>query len=132
MAVTIHAAREALADAAATTGITAVTYMADNVEPPTFEVGEVSIEFDDTGYIDVLTFTCRLYVSLATDLTAQPELDAYLQRSGELSIKGALERDHKLGGTCQAMRVTRIDGYRVYQVAGLRYLGAQFTVIVMG
>lgn len=132
MALDISAVRQALADAAEVTGITTVTYVADTVEPPTFEVGEVSIDFDESGPIDILTVTCRLYVSRATDVLAQPELDQFMQRAGSKSLKAALEADTKLAGTCQAMRCTRIDGYRVYQVAGIPYLGAQLTVIVMG
>jgi len=132
VAINISAARQALADAAGSTGISTFTYIADNIEPPTFEVGEISIDFDDTGNIDLLSVICRLYVSVATDSAAQSELDLYMARSGSKSLKTALEVDHKLGGACQAMRVEKIDGYRVYQVAGIRYLGAQITVSVMG
>lgn len=132
MALVITDVRQALANAAEATGIGAVTFVADNIEPPIFEVGEVTVDFDQSEYIDKLTITCRLYVSVATDTGAQAELDPYMQRAGDQSIKAALEADRRLGGTCQAMRVERIDGYRVYQVAGIRYLGAQVTVIVMG
>lgn len=133
MALDISAVRQALATAAATTGIASVTFLAEAIEVPLFEVGEVSIEFDTPAeYLDTLSFICRLYVSVASDSGSQPDLDRFMERAGLYSIKTALESDRSLAGTCKGMRVMKVDGYRVYQVATIRYLGAQFAVTVMG
>jgi hypothetical protein len=104
----------------------------DKVETPAAQVGEVEIEYDKTmgRGLDELTFKIRVYASRADDRSGQDKLDGYLKGSGSTSVKAAIEGDRTLGGTAQTLRVTGVSGYGVYEVAGMAYVGAEFTVTV--
>lgn len=104
----------------------------DKISPPAAVVGEVEIEFDlamGRG-LDEMTWRVRVYASRADDRSGLTKLNGYLAGSGSSSVKAALESDRTLGGVCQMLRVERVDGYGVYEVAGMQYLGAEFTVRV--
>lgn len=120
--------------AAAIASLTAFEYMPDAVEPPAFGVGDVVIDFDETmgRGLDSMLVTCPLVVPRATDQAGQAELDGYLQTSGPTSVKAALEVDRTLGGACQSLRVEQASGYGQYEVAGVAYYGALFSVRVWG
>ena len=59
-------------------------------------------------------------------------LRRFLRPSGPGSIKAALEADRTLGGLVDALVVAKRFGYGVYDVGGIDYLGARFTVRVWG
>lgn len=102
----------------------------DKVSPPAATIGEVEIEFDlamGRG-LDEFTWKVRVYASRADERSGLSKLNGYLAGSGSLSVKAALESDRTLGGVCEMLRVERVDGYGVYEVAGVQYLGAEFTV----
>jgi hypothetical protein len=131
----ISAVRTSLASAAAgISGLRSRAFIADAIEPPTFVVGEVEQDFDLTmgRGVDVVTVQCRLYTSRASERGGQDALDVYLAGSGARSIKRALEVDKTLGGACQDLRVSGQRGYGVYNVGGLEYIGAEFSIQVWG
>lgn len=139
--------RDALADAARTVvlpsnagKLVCTGYMPDSVTVPQFFPADVEIDYD-TAYgrgQDDLTITCRILVSRATDRRGQAILDALLSGSGESSVKAALEAargapgEAALGGLADDLQVKRMQGYRLYEHAGIQYLGAEITVRVIG
>ncbi|GGN96154.1 hypothetical protein GCM10010112_87150 [Actinoplanes lobatus] len=111
----------------------------EHVDPPSFEVGEIAIDgdqsfSDDTGSaIETGLITCRVYVARSGAAEAAHELLRLLLRShGPSSIKAALEADRTLGGVVDALVVERRTGYGMYDVAGVTYYGARFEVRVWG
>lgn len=131
--------RQGLATAAGTiSGLAALPFMPDSVNPPTFFVGEMEIEYDKAfgRALDELMATCRLLVSRADDKYGQQELDRFLAGSGPLSVKQALQSDPTLGGVCDALHVVRATGYGLFEFGVgndmSRYYGIEFTVRVIG
>ncbi|MET8147622.1 hypothetical protein ACIBSW_06815 [Actinoplanes sp. NPDC049668] len=122
-----------------TLALNAHGFARDEIDPPTFEVGEVEIGDDETfdddfgSALESPQYTCRLYVSRASDGDlAHPLLRRFLRPSGPGSVKAALEADRTLGGLVDALVVAKRFGYGVYDVGGVDYLGARFTVRVWG
>lgn len=110
-------------------------YQPDSVTPPSFAVGEVDVEFDQAMHrgLDVVMYTCRLFVSSASDRSGPATLYTYLEGSGPTSLKTALEADKTLGGACQQLRVVAVRGAgRLFTVGLDQYIGAEFTVRVWG
>jgi hypothetical protein len=104
----------------------------DSINPPSAAVGLQSLLFDRTfgrGH-DELQFVVRLYASRADDRAGQRRLDSFIAGSGASSVKEAIEVDLTLGGTAIQCRVTGVDNYGVYEVAGTPYYGAEFAVTV--
>jgi hypothetical protein len=99
---------------------------------PMFAPLELDLSYNQTfgGLVEVL-FTCQVFVSRGDTDTGRKALVGYLAESGSSSIKAALEADKTLGGTAKALIVERCRGAgRLYEVAGIDYLGAQFDVRV--
>lgn len=113
-------------------GLRAFSYMPDRVSVPAAIVGEVGIDFDLTfgRGLDQFAITVRVYVSKASDRAGQDKLDGYLAGSGASSIKAAIEADKTLGGAAQTLKVVAVTGYGVYEVGGVDYLGAEFSVVI--
>lgn len=93
---------------------------------------EPAISFDSTmarGSDDYL-FLVTLLVQFADDSSAQDKLDGYLQGSGALSVKAAIEGDPSLGGVAHFVHVREVREYGEIEYNGVRYLGAVFVVEV--
>lgn len=106
---------------------------------PSFQVFERTAEFDASmgRSVDKWLINCRVYAASASDdRDGAALLDAYLKPDGPTSIRQVLTQnggatvDRTLGGVCQSMRVVKVDGYAVYMVNDVGYLGATFTVEV--
>ena len=137
----IAAIRQGLAAAAdAIDGLTCYGFVPDAIVAPCFMACEVEINFDSAfgRGLDTVTVTCRVLVSRADDKAGQSGLDAYLAGSGSSSLKAALEAargapgQSALDGACDDFRVTRVQGYRLYEHAGVDYFGAELTVMCIG
>lgn len=129
----ISGIRDGLAVRLATiTGLRTTSYEPDKIAVPAAVVGDVEVTFDRAmgRGLDEIKVTVRLYASRAADRSGQKALDAYLTGSGPSSVKAAIEADRTLGGACSDLRVTGVDGYGVYEVAGTAYYGAEFAVTV--
>lgn len=122
--------REGLANALrAIDGLRVTAHIADAITVPAAVVGPARLDREPaTTHIDVVTVAIRVYTSRADVRSAQDTLEAYLAGSGDKSVMAALEADRTLGGVVQALRVTGFDGYDSYEVAGVTYIGAEFTV----
>lgn len=113
-------------------GLRVLSYAPDRVSVPAAAVEIESVEFDRTfgRGMDEFSLVVRLYASRADDRAGQDRLDTYLAGSGTASVKAAIEADASLGGIAQTLRVTRVENYGVYEVAGVSYFGAEFRVSV--
>lgn len=131
---TVPQLRDALKAALATiAGLRASDTVLDSITPPIAVVGPPGIAYDlaMARGADRYTFPVRVYASKASEKAGQDKLDGYLSKEGALSIKAALEADPSLGGVAQSVRVVSAQGYGVYEVAGVAYVGAEFTVDVI-
>lgn len=106
----------------------------DQFSPPAAIVGmPTAIQFDFVfgRAADRLTYPVRLLVAKATDRSAQERLEQYLDGSGSLSVKTAIEADPSLGGAANVTRVLSAQGLGVYDMGGVSYLGCDLTVEVI-
>jgi hypothetical protein len=141
------AIRDAIADAASavvlptgTAKLTCTGYVPDAIVAPHFYVGEYTVNFDRAmrRSLDELEFTCLVLVGRADDRAAQRILDALLAGSGTASLKVAIEAargapgEYALGGLAHDLHVMRIQGYRWYEHAGTKYVGAELVIKVIG
>jgi hypothetical protein len=123
-----------------TAKLTSTGYAPDAVTTPCFYVGDYTVDFDKTMRrgLDEVEFTCAVLVSRSDDLSGQKVLDGLLSGAGTGSLKAAIEAArgapgaYALGGAAHDLRVTRVQSYRYYEVAGIQYLGAELTVRVIG
>lgn len=113
-------------------GLQCFPYPPDKIVPPTFEVGlPEPISFDeeyDEGS-DSMTFPVAVWVGRKQDRSSVANLAPYVSTSGDKSIKAVLE-----SGTYTAMETLHIRTieFVIAPIAGVDYLGAQFTVEVTG
>lgn len=105
----------------------------DQINVPAAVVGMPKVEFDVTMVrgADKITVPVRVYASRADERSGQDLLDEYLDTNGATSVKTAIESDPQLGGAAHTLRVTTADGYGVYAIAGVDYLGVEFIVEVI-
>lgn len=99
------------------TGVQWSAYMLNN---PTAPYGEVYPGNDegvltkyDTTFgrgTDWWLLTVRVRVPFTSDIAAQQNLYRYIESSGALSVKEALEQDTTLGGACDDLRVESCSG----------------------
>lgn len=131
---TIPQLRDALEAALLTVpGLRASSVVLDSISPPIAVVGPPGIAYDMAMAQGAsrYTFPIRVYASRASEKAGQDRLDAYLSPTGTGSVKAAIEADPSLGGAAMTVRVTQAQGYGVYEVAGIPYIGAEFTVDVI-
>lgn len=119
-----------LADVA---GFQVSPYMLSSPTPPAAHVIPGEIEFDKAMArgSDRLVMLVQAFVALGTDIGAQKRLDAFLAGAGTSSFKEAIESDTTLAGAAHDLRVTGIQGYRVFTFEGKgQMLGAELRVEV--
>jgi hypothetical protein len=126
--------RAAIADALeGVGGLRCTAYEPAKVACPAAVVGDVEIDYDlafGTGCYES-TIKLRIYVSKVNDKAAGEKLDAYVSPDGASSVRAALYADKQLGGACDDLRVAGMGGYGFYDIAGVDYLGAEFTLKVL-
>ncbi len=110
------------------------------LEAPTPPFFDIEIHQDGNEYdlaaargIDHWTFLVRGCVARTGDIGSQVTLDNYLESSGGISVKEALESDPTLGGVVEAIHVSHATGPKAIGVAahsqpGNVYHGAEWTV----
>lgn len=120
-------------NASAVSGLNCVPYCPDSIAEPQFYCGEMEIDYlQDFGTDDAVTIACRVLVNRTDPQAAQANLARYLRRTGSTSVKAAIEAAPTLGGACDDLIVKRVHGHRLYTVGEKIYLGAEFTVFVIG
>jgi len=115
-------------------------YMPDGVTTPCFFIADYTIDYDKVmnRKLDHIEFTARVLVGRADDLAGQGLLDDMLSGSGVASLKAAIEAARgapgtaALNGYAHDLRVTRMQGLRLYEHSGVQYLGAEITILVIG
>ncbi|MGY0060860.1 hypothetical protein ACWY4P_30670 [Streptomyces sp. LZ34] len=141
----IASIREQLASAASAvslpnTSLTCTGFIPDGVNVPCFFIADYTIEYDKVmnRALDTIAFTGRVLVSRADDMSGQSLLDGMLSGAGPSSLKSAIEAargpagNPALGGYAHDLRVTRVQGLRLYEHAGTQYLGAELSIDVIG
>lgn len=122
--------------------LTALAYLPDAVSAPVIFTADIDVEFDRAfnGGMDQVMFTLRLLVSRADDRAAQLLLDGYISGSGAASIRTAIELGRAingaaggtLGGAAADMHLKSMTAYRWFQVGDTQFLGAEFSLLVIG
>jgi hypothetical protein len=109
-------------------------YMPNMPEIPAFCVAGMDIEPNVTMRArDQALITCYVFVSTGDDLEGQKLLDGYLSRTGASSIRAALFAAPTLSGACESAVVTRVGGYRMYDMPdGTQLFGAVIDIRVIG
>lgn len=122
------------ANANAITGLTALDYTPDSVEPPMFFPVPIDVEYDlaMSRGLDRITMTWRVLVSRTDDRASQRLLNSYLDGVGSTSLKAAISSDLTLGGACHNLRLERAEGNRFYEHNGIKFLGAQVVISATG
>lgn len=140
----IFAIREAIATAVQGTTVLdwvveAKAFLPDSVATtPMFFCAEYDIEYDRSMRgLTKMELTCRVLVGHADEYTAQKVTDTLFQPTGTSSLKAVIEaeRDHNtggFGGLCSDFRVIRMQGNRLYDVGGIKYVGGELVIEVMG
>lgn len=100
--------------------------------PAAFPIPVPPIEYDETMDSDVTDYNFRiiLLLQLSTLVYAQEDLDPYLDPSGSLSIRAAINGDGTLGGAAHWTRLARCSRYGEIEHNGIKYFGAEFPVEV--
>jgi len=131
---TTYDIRAALAEAlTAIPGLQASAYQMSSPTPPTAHVLRGAEEYDQSfqGGLHRPTFRVQAFVALSTDQGAPQLLDRYLDPTGDLSVKAALEADTSLGGLVQDLHVTTTTGETLFvRDQGGPLLGSEWTVEV--
>lgn len=136
----LNVVRRALAEALrGIDGLDVYHYTPGSVVVPCVYVADVEIEPNFTmGGDDDMTFTLRVLTSAADDEAGQDLLDVFLSRTGDRSIRVALETargapgEYALDGAADDLNVTRVGAYRIYTEGGSSYMGGEITVRVIG
>lgn len=119
----IRTALAALLEAGLGSELTVTAYMTANPVPPCADLFPTPVEYDAAfgRGSDDWTFTVRVFVDAADDVSSQETLDEFLAPAGPKSVKAALEADPTLGGLLpdgsDSIRVVRAEGYRTYETA---------------
>lgn len=92
---------------------------------------QIVFDFTFNRATDRVLYPVRLLVAKATDRSAQERLEQYLDGSGVLSVKTAIEADPTLGGAANITRVLNAAGLGVYDMGGVPYLGCEFQIEVI-
>lgn len=131
----LNAVAEGIADNIGTIdGLQALDYGPDDGVEPLFWVGGIEEQFDTAmgrGQ-DELSITCWLIVSRADDENGQKQVREYMAGSGTKSVRTVLCTDKTLGGAASDCRVTFARGPIPIELGSNRYIGAQFTIWVIG
>ena len=130
--------REGLATQLATvTGLQTSAYRLVSPSPPVCHVypAEPAAEYDIAIRTDRHFFVAEVLLQNPSDRGAQRKLDEYIGRGGVRSIKTNLEKrdvDQRiLGGACDDLVVTGVNGYGEYSITGGgSSLGARFRIEV--
>jgi hypothetical protein len=132
--VTIAAVRSALAGAVETiSGIRAIDYIPDQVNPPQAVVFRNTIDYDlvyGRG-ADEYHFTVRVYVGRTSERKAQEFLDELCEPSGATSLKTVVEANATLAALVDYARVRTAGVLQVATVADVDYLACDFDVEIV-
>ncbi len=138
MGATLAEIREQIAanlDAAYGMTVQTSAYQLEQITPPTLQVlGLDSVNYD-TAFgrgVDDWTITLQGMVGPTLDRGAQAILDGWLNGSGSLSVKAAVEADRTLGGKVFDSEVMSAGNYRQIKLTdGTVLLGCEWQIRVL-
>ena len=78
-----------------------------------------------------VTIPIRVYAGPVLEAEAQRVLDDCVSADGASSVRAAIDLDPQLSAVAQSCRVISAQAYGVYEIAGVNYLGVEFTVEVV-
>lgn len=117
--------------------LTATPFAPEALSPPHFFTAEFTGSYDKTfAGLAELALTCRLMLARSDDHTGQQQAKVMAStgvgtvNAAFLSMRGAPGQP-ALGGVCDDLHLTRVQGPRLYDIGGSFY-GIEFNVFVMG
>lgn len=120
-------------------GLNTSDVIPDAIAEPMFFIGEITVEYHQTfGTMIAMDVSCRLLVSRADNVSGQRNLRQYMAPTGAMSIPAALEAARgapgspALSGAADDLVVRRMQGHRLYTVGDTAYVGAEWSVHVIG
>lgn len=110
-------------------------YFLGKVEPPQLDIMmPAGALLYDTAFQrgnDELECIVRASVQWGDAVSGQEMLDALLDTDRpSTSMKGVIEAEKTLGGTCDAVRVVQASELKVFPLAGTDVIGVEFTVAI--
>lgn len=106
-------------------------YIAGPITPPFAYPAAADGNYDDTlDGAATAVVTVRLLTSRAEDQSGQELLDAFLATTGPTSVKAAIESDAALNALVDDLQVSGWSGYRLYEIGGVDFFGAELTVVI--
>jgi len=119
------------ANLATINGLRVSDYQPDSINPPVAIVFPVSLNYDETFYrgMQTYTFAVQIIVGRVSERTGQSTIDSYCSSTGSNSIKLAIESDKTLSGKAFDLRVTDMRNYGELLVGEVNYLSAEFVVL---
>jgi hypothetical protein len=129
--MTISDIRNGLATNLATIpGLRTSVNVPDQINVPMGIIQLDNITYDQAfaGGLTQYNFTITLFVSRASDRTAQNKLDAYSFTTN--GVKSAIESDRTLNGKAFDVRVVEMSNIGTVSLGEVSYLSADFTVNV--
>ncbi len=145
--MSVEAIREAISDRLDTIdGLAAFAYVPDSINAmPCAYPFPSGTDYDVTMAAGAhwQTWTVEVVVNIASGKAAQIQLDGFIEPSGPLSVKEAIEQYDEpgrvtLGGACNDLHVTACTGYTPYVLhtavsagGGAQALGCQWTVEIL-
>lgn len=126
--------RDGLADRLRTiSGLEVYETMPGTVQAPAAVVtpaGGTIVRFNTSSGSHDMFFTVVVLVQSSDFTSAQENLADYMDTTGSLSIKAAIEGDVDLGNTAHWVVVTTVGSMRELTVDATAYLAAEFAVTV--
>jgi hypothetical protein len=129
--MTIQAIRTGLATNLGTiSGLRTSVDVPEQINVPIAIIQLDNISYDQAygGGLTQYNFTVTLFVSRASDRTAQRKLDGYAFTTS--GVKSAIESDKTLGGNAFDVRVVEMSNIGTVSLGEVSYLSADFTVNV--
>ena len=115
-------------------GTTVNTYAKQkgSIQVPAVIVERARTVFDSTmgRGADDLILSVILLVSVGFDETAEDMVDAALAGSGASTLKGCVEADKTLGGSCHFARLADAGPTEIIEYAGVQYVGVRCSMEV--
>jgi len=120
---------------AAINGLNIYPVIPDLIEEPAGVVGmpaEINYDLTMGSVVSVWMIPVRLYVCRYDAEDAQEMLDQYLEASGALSVKAAVENTAvAITSGWHVARVSTVRDFGAYRVGNIDYLGCELTVEVV-
>jgi hypothetical protein len=124
-AAVVAAAANATPPTGHTRKLVAKPYLEGVLDPPWCYPADVTGDYKQSVGGAGMVVTLRVLTSRSEDKAGQELLDAYLADSGASSVAAAVE------AAMPGAAVMNFEGYRMYEIAGTPFFGAELTVVIL-